>query len=158
MNFWTKLTQKRYFRSKKEKKENHHRILHIWISLGSKVQPQQTILIFRNKFAPKKNTSSQKQKKLTSSYEIQISLTTKFQLKLTILIFFLEEICWKNVFPVEIRKSEHHHWILDIRISLGTKFQLKLTIMIFWTKFTRKGYFQLKYKEWTWPLNYPYSN
>ena len=43
--------------------ENNHRILHIQISLGSKFQLQQTILIFWNKFAPKKNTSGQKQQK-----------------------------------------------------------------------------------------------
>ena len=40
--------------------ENHHRILDIWISLGSKFQFQQTILIFWNKFSPKKNPLSQK--------------------------------------------------------------------------------------------------
>ena len=33
-------------RSKTEKKDYHHRILHIQISLGSKFQFQQTILIF----------------------------------------------------------------------------------------------------------------
>ena len=41
--------------------ENHHRILHIQINLGSKLQLQQTILIFLNKFAPKNNPSCQKQ-------------------------------------------------------------------------------------------------
>ena len=34
--------------------ENHHRIVHIRISLGSKVQLQQTILILWKKFARKK--------------------------------------------------------------------------------------------------------
>ena len=40
--------------------ENRHRILDIRISLGSKFQLQQTILIFWKKFAPKKNSSAQK--------------------------------------------------------------------------------------------------
>ena len=40
--------------------ENPHRILHIRISLGSKFQLQQTILIFWNKFATKKNPFGQK--------------------------------------------------------------------------------------------------
>ena len=31
----------------------------------------------------------------------------------------------KKVFPVEKRKSEHHHGILHIRISLSTKFTQK---------------------------------
>ena len=47
LNFWTKLTHKGYFRSKKRKKnENHHRILSIQIILDFKFQLQQTILIF----------------------------------------------------------------------------------------------------------------
>ena len=66
---------------------------------------------------------------------VQISLSTKFQLKRTILIFYiisaqtdnfnlLNQICPK-VFPSENRKRGHHHGILHIWISLGTKFQLK---------------------------------
>ena len=47
LNFWTKLTKKGYFRSKREKNnENHHQIPHIQISLGFKFQLQQPILIF----------------------------------------------------------------------------------------------------------------
>ena len=48
LNFWIKLTQKGYFRSKKN--ENYHRILHIQINLDSKFQLQQTILIFGANF------------------------------------------------------------------------------------------------------------
>ena len=44
----------RVFLIKKRKMENHHRIIPIQISLGSKFQLQQTILIFWNRFAPKK--------------------------------------------------------------------------------------------------------
>ena len=29
LNFWTKLTQKSHFQSKKENNENHHQIVHI---------------------------------------------------------------------------------------------------------------------------------
>ena len=53
LNFWTKLTQKEYFQSKKEKKENHRPILCIRISLDPKCQLQQIIL----------SNSGQKQKK-----------------------------------------------------------------------------------------------
>ena len=42
-NFMTKLTQKGYFQYKEGTSENHHRILHIRICLGSKFQLQQTI-------------------------------------------------------------------------------------------------------------------
>ena len=43
--------------------KNHHQILHIRISLGSKFQLQQTILIFWNKFAPKKQSFWSKNRK-----------------------------------------------------------------------------------------------
>ena len=48
LNFWIKLTQKGYFRTKK-KKENYHQILHIQINLDS-FQLQLTILIFGTNF------------------------------------------------------------------------------------------------------------
>ena len=51
--FWIKLTQKGYFRTKKN--ENYHRILHIQINLDSKFQLQQTILIFGINFQKKKS-------------------------------------------------------------------------------------------------------
>ena len=55
-NKLTKLTQKGYFQPKKEYNENYHRILYIQISLGCKLQLQQTIVW--NKFAIKKYFSS----------------------------------------------------------------------------------------------------
>ena len=75
---------------------------------------------------------------------IWISLDTKFQLKLTILIFwtkfthgvFLEK---KN------RKSEHKHWNMNIQINVDIKLQFKLTILFFSpTKFAQRGYFWSK--------------
>ena len=77
---------------------------------------------------------------------IQISLGTKFQLKLTILIFWTK-FAPKMVFSVENGKSEQHHQILHIRINIDTKFQLKLSILIFWTKFFQKGFFWWKTKK-----------
>ena len=49
--------------------ENHHRILHIRISLGSKLQLQQTILIFWEQRYPPKNPSGQKQQKMNITIE-----------------------------------------------------------------------------------------
>ena len=69
LNFWTKLTQKRYFWSKKEKKQNHLWILDIPISLGSRIQLQQTILTFYNNF-PKQGYFQRKTEKM--------NITTKF--------------------------------------------------------------------------------
>ena len=45
------------------------------------------------------------------------------------------------------RKSDCHLWILHVRITLEVKFHLKLTMLTFWTKYARKGYFQLKTKK-----------
>ena len=69
LNFWIKLTQKGYFRTKKN--ENYHRILHIQINLDSKFQLQQTILIFGTNFQ-KKYTSTQKQEKMNMAIEFFI--------------------------------------------------------------------------------------
>ena len=68
----------------------------------------------------------------------RISLSTKFHLKLIILIFGTKfaQYGW---FQYKTEKNEQHHWILHIWISLGTIFHLKLTILISWTKFAQKG-------------------
>ena len=90
LNFWTKLTQKGYFWSKKKEKENYHWILHIWINLGSKFQLKQTTLIF--------GTNSQRTNSLVEIRQknehhhwivhIRISVNTNFQRKLAILFFW----------------------------------------------------------------------
>ena len=76
---------------------------------------------------------------------IWISLGTKFQLKLRILVYWTKFA--KKYFRPRTKKIEHHHWILSIWISLGAKFQLKLTILSFWTKFAQKRYFQSEIKK-----------
>ena len=37
----------------------------------------------------------------------------------------MDQKCPKSVFPLENRKSGHHHGTLRIRINLSTKFQLR---------------------------------
>ena len=59
--------------------ENHHRILHIRISLGSKFQLQQIILIFLEQIYPQKNPSGQKQQKINVSIESFILELLKYQ-------------------------------------------------------------------------------
>ena len=85
---------------------------------------------------------------------IRISLSTKFHLKLLILIFstkFAQKRISgqkpKKWTSQKQKKSEHHHWILHIPIGLAIKFQLKLIILILWTKFAQKGYFRSKTKK-----------
>ena len=86
LNFWIKLTQKGYFRTKKY--ENYLRILHIQINLDSKFQLQQ--FWFLKKF-PKKSILPVEITKNEHNYwvlHIQISRSTNFQLKLTVAIFW----------------------------------------------------------------------
>ena len=88
LNFWIKLTQKGFFRTKKIH-ENYLRILHIQINLDFKFQLQQAILIF-GQISKKKYTFGRKQKKKKMNIAIEffifklIYLNTNFQLKLTI--------------------------------------------------------------------------
>ena len=56
------------FRSRTEKREHHHLILHIQISLGTRYLPKLTILTFLTKFALKRYVQS-KRKKVNSTNE-----------------------------------------------------------------------------------------
>ena len=104
-------------------------------------------MIFSTKFCPKGvyPVKNRKSKHHHWILHIQISLGTKFQLKLMILIFW-NKFARKGCF-LSKAKSKHYHWILHIRISLGPKFQLKMTIFVFWIKFARKGCFPSKKKK-----------
>ena len=98
----------------------------------------------------KSGFSGLKQKKWTphifyTILRIQISLMRNFRSNWQ--FWFFEPNLPQKLFPVENRKSKHHHRILHTWISLGTKFQLKLIILSFWTKFTQKGFFQLKTEQ-----------
>ena len=89
LNFWTSSTQKECFRSKEEKNEDCHRILHIRISLGFKSEFQQ-FWFFWSKAPPQKKKkiyiyiSSWKHTKWTSALNSSYlnSLKTRFQLNL----------------------------------------------------------------------------
>ena len=65
---------------KKKKNENHHQILNVQISLGSKYQLQQTILIYWNKF-PKQECFEMKTKNEHYHwiFDIRISLGINFE-------------------------------------------------------------------------------
>ena len=106
---------------------------------------------------------------------VRISLGNKFQLNLTVCIFwtkftqkryfrtkteisrgtrfqlklkicFLEQLSQSRVFPVENGKSERRYWTLHIRISLDTKFHVEQTSLNFGTK---RGISCQKRKNWT---------
>ena len=113
-------------------------MLHIRISLGTKFWffgPIYPIRVF-----PVENRKSEYHHWVL---HIWIRLGAKFQLKLTILIFWTK-FAQKRYSRSKREKGEQHHCILNIWISLGIKFQLKLTILIFWSKFAQKRCFRSK--------------
>ena len=108
---------------------------------------------------PQTDIASQKRKSDHQHWtiNIRISLDTKFQLKLIIVISWTN-VAPKKVFPIENEKVTSITEFCIFRIWLPANFQLKLIILTFWTKFVQKGHFQLKTKNVEWPLNSAYSN
>ena len=130
LNFWTNLTQKGYFRFKKEKAENYLQILHILISPN----------FSSNYFDFLKQISQKRIFRLNRenmNNTIEFS-STKFQLKLAILIF-RTKLTQKGYLQSEREKMNKMH----IPISQGNKFYFKQTIN-FRIKFAQKAYFRLK--------------
>ena len=78
---------------------------------------------------------------------IQISLGTKFPLKLTILIF------WTKFTSISSQNEEKRTspWNYGYLISLSTKFQLKLTILSFLDQIYPK---RAQQNQTTSPINY----
>ena len=61
--FWTKFTQKEYFRYQtKTKNENHHRIVDLQIRLYTEFQPYLAILVSWTKFSQKQYFPSKTEK------------------------------------------------------------------------------------------------
>ena len=140
------VTSRRVFPVKNEKSEQHHWILHIRISLGTKFSLKLTILIFWTKFAEKEYFRL-KTKKVNIPIEFCIfDLVYVSSLTLNWPLWFFGANFPKKSISGRKQKSEHHHWILHIRIRLGIKFHFKLTILNFWTKFVQKEYFRSKTK------------
>ena len=108
MIFWTNFVQKGYFQSKTEKVNTTTELCIFELVLVSKFQFKLIILFFGPSL-PKKGISSQKRKKGKSEHQhwildIRISLGTKFQLNLTILIF-LTKFAKKGYFRSETETS-----------------------------------------------------
>ena len=141
------INSQRVFPNKKRKEITIEcQILLVQISLGSRFQLQQDF-DFTGKNRRKTILSVKNRKNEYHHWvrHIRISLSNKFQIKVTILSFWTKFIQnW--LFPssnkqTNTQTNENHNQILHIRISLCTAFQLKLTISIFWTKFAQKLYF-----------------
>ena len=78
---------------------------------------------------------------------IQISLVTKFQLQLTIWIFWTK-FAQTGYFGSQTKKgNENHHRILHIRIRLCTDFSLNWQFRFFGPNLSKKGISDLKNKN-----------
>ena len=78
LDFWTNLSQKGYFQSKRESNENHYWILHIRISLSSIFQLQQFWFFginFQKRILPIKSRKNEHHHWVV---HIRITLSTKF--------------------------------------------------------------------------------
>ena len=125
--FWTKFAQEKYLWSKTEKVSIiiEFRLFKLvsWYQISALTDN----FDFFDQICPKKVFLVKNRKSEHHHWIllIQISLGTKFQLKLTISIF-CTTFAQKGISSRKQKKSEHHHGILHIWISLGTKFfQLK---------------------------------
>ena len=143
-NLIKQLTQKRvtvlltrdiFFRNgisgQRQKKKHYDKILYIRISLITKFQLKQEVLIFCNKFTQKGYFRFQTEKNNYHQWiqYIWISLVTNFHLKHTIFHFWTKFA--KKDISFHNRKIEHRHRIHHIRINSGTRFHLKETILVF---------------------------
>ena len=109
-----------------------------------------------DQICPRKAFPTQKWKSEEHRWIIPISWSIKSHYRHK-KVEFGDQICPKDIFRVKNLKSEHYHWFLPTKVTLGTKFLIKLRLFIFWTKYTRKGFFFLKQKKWTAPLNSEYQ-
>ena len=106
---------------------------------------------------PKKGISGQKLKKWTSPWiqHIRISVSTQFQFRPTILIFWIK-ISQKEFFQSRADKMNTN---MEFSISLSTKFQLKLTIFLLQTNFKWERVFSVENrKNWTRSLTSAFLN
>ena len=149
LNFRTKLTKTGYLWSTKGKNENHHWILHIRISLGSKAL-QQTILILQTNF-PEKGYFRSKTEEMNFTIELFIfELVYVLNFSLNWHLRFFGPNLPKNgkqVFPVKNREGERHHCFLYIQISLGSKFSLNWQFKFFGPNLSKEGISGLKTKK-----------
>ena len=117
----------------KQKRQDHHWIMHIHITLSRRFQLEVKILIFRNNF-PQKGYFHSKTEKVNITIDFCI-----FKLVSISNISFKEQF-WlfapnlpKNGISALKDKREHHYWILYIQIGLNPKFQFEIIIITLWT-------------------------
>ena len=139
LNFWIKLTQKGYSRTKKN--ENYHWILLIQINLDSKFQLQQKILIFGTNFQKRVYFRSRAQKNEHHYWTLhsQINLSTNFQLKLTIASFWTKFYKLGNYFQSKTDKIDTIIEFCIFELVFVSNFTLNRQFWIFAPNLSKKN-------------------
>ena len=148
--FWPDLPKKGFFGLKQKKWKPHifYIILHIQISLVRNSSSNWQFWFFGQNLSkmvvPVKNWKTEHHHWIP---HIQISLGTKFQLRLT-LMTFLTRFAQKGFFWSKTEKVNITYFLHNSTYSdrSSVKFQLKLTILSFWTKFAQKSISSQKLK------------
>ena len=158
LNFWMKLLQKWYFRTKIN--EHYHRILHVQISLDSKFLLHQTIFIFGTNFQRKMYFQSKIQKNEHHYWflHIRISLNTNFQLKLTNAIFWTKFVKISSYFQSKTDKRDTTIELCIFELVFVSNFTLNKQFWIVRPNLLKKDIFGQEQKRWTSSLNSIYSN
>ena len=144
LNFWMKLLQKWYFRTKIN--EHYHRILHVQISLDSKFLLHQTIFIFGTNFQRKMYFQSKIQKNEHHYWflHIRISLNTNFQLKLTNAIFWTKFVKISSYFQSKTDKRDTTIELCIFKLVLVPNLSLNWQFWLFWPDLPKKWLFWSK--------------
>ena len=119
-------------------KSEHHRILQIWISLGTKFQLKMTVFIIWTKFAQKRYFHSEKKREhhhwILHTGSIR---ETRFHLKLTIFNFWTKLV--QSICCVYIWYIPNHASFISFRKSrtrILAENQITLKILPFYRKYT----------------------
>ena len=159
LTFWPKII----FWAENKINEHQHSIYYIWISLCTKFQLKQTILIFGQKWS-KTGILGPKQKKWyhDQNQHIRIRLNGKFHLK-TDNFDFLDKSCTKRVLPIQTRTNKD-----PVIGQISITFKCRIFELFYITSFNMKRqfwlfepnltYFQSKTGQIKWPSSSTYPN
>ena len=121
-SFKDKICPKRIVPMKNRKIEQHHKILHIQISLGTKFQLKLIILIFWNKFA-QKGISYLNQKKMNTPIKFCIFKSVWIpNFSLNLQFIFFDQICPTKYFQLKTEKTDITNELCIFESVLVTNF------------------------------------
>ena len=159
MIFLEQICSKRVFPVENGKREHHHCILIVRITVSIKFPFTQAIFNFGTKFARKKYSRSKTKKKniTIKFYVFELSITVKFHFKQTILNFKIK-FAQKEHFRLKTEKVNTTIEFCILELMWAQHFTLNKRLWNLRANLPRKSIFGRKRKKWTSPLNSTYSN